>query len=132
MSAPGAFSQERDAEGVLVLTLDRPGEKVNTLGQGMIAEFAGILDEVERDGAVKAVVLRSGKPDGFIAGADIEDFTRIRSAEEGEALSRAGHAILGRVEGCRVPVVAAIHGACLGGGTGWPPTTRRRRSACRR
>ena len=117
MSAPGAFSQERDAEGVLVLTLDRPGEKVNTLDQGMIAEFAGILDEVERDGAVKAVVLRSGKPDGFIAGADIEDFTRIRSAEEGEALSRAGHAILGRVEGCRVPVVAAIHGACLGGGT---------------
>ena len=62
-------------------------------------------------------MIRSGKPDNFIAGADISDFTRIRSAEEGEALSRAAHAVLGRVEACRVPVVAAIHGSCLGIGT---------------
>ena len=41
----------------------------------------------------------------------------MRSAEEGEALSRAAHAVLDRLEACRVPVVAAIHGSCLGGGT---------------
>ncbi|HEX9186424.1 MAG TPA: enoyl-CoA hydratase-related protein, partial [Vicinamibacteria bacterium] len=117
MSAPGAFARERGADGVLVLTLDVPGEKLNTLGKGLIAEFEGILDEVEKDGGVRAVVVRSGKPDSFVAGADIKDFTRIRSSEEGEALSRAGQAILDRVEGCRVPVVAAIHGTCLGGGT---------------
>ncbi|HKZ32618.1 MAG TPA: 3-hydroxyacyl-CoA dehydrogenase NAD-binding domain-containing protein [Vicinamibacteria bacterium] len=113
----GAFACERGADGVLVMTLDVPGEKVNTLGRERIAEFEGLLDEVERDASVKAVVIRSGKPDNFIAGADIEDFTRIRSAEEGEALSRAGHGVLGRVEACRVPVVAAIHGSCLGIGT---------------
>ena len=121
MSGPGsgtsAFRRERDAKGVLVLTLDLPGEKLNTLGKGLIAEFDEILDEIGRDDAVRAVVVRSGKPDSFVAGADIKDFTRIRSAEEGEALSRAAHAVFDRVEGCRVPVVAAIHGTCLGGGT---------------
>ena len=113
----GAFACERGADGVLVMTLDVPGEKVNTLGRERIAEFEKLLDDVERDTAVRAVVIRSGKADNFIAGADISDFTRIRSAEEGEALSRAAHAILGRIEACRVPVVAAIHGSCLGIGT---------------
>jgi 3-hydroxyacyl-CoA dehydrogenase/enoyl-CoA hydratase/3-hydroxybutyryl-CoA epimerase len=117
MSGATAFSRETGPDGVLVLSLDVPGEKVNTLGKGMIAEFEGILAAVEADPSVRAVVMRSGKPDGFIAGADIKDFTRIRSAEEGEALSRAAHAIFDRLEACRVPVVAAIHGACLGGGT---------------
>ncbi len=106
-----------DDQGVLVLTLDVPGEKVNTLGRGMIGEFEAILDEVAKDDAVKAVVIQSGKPDNFIAGADIKDFTRISSAEEGEALSRGGHAIFDKLEQLRIPVVAAIHGSCLGGGT---------------
>jgi 3-hydroxyacyl-CoA dehydrogenase/enoyl-CoA hydratase/3-hydroxybutyryl-CoA epimerase len=117
MSDPRVFSRETGPDGVLVLTLDVPGEKVNTLGRGLIAEFEALLAEIEADRTVRAVVIRSGKPDSFIAGADIKDFTRIRSAEEGEALSRAGHAIFDRVERCRVPVVAAIHGTCLGGGT---------------
>ena len=117
VSDTSAFTREKDADGVLVLTLDVPGEKLNTLGQGMIAEFEQLLSEVEDDPSVRAVVIRSGKPDSFIAGADIKDFTRIGSAEEGEALSRAGHAIFDRLESCRVPVVAAIHGTCLGGGT---------------
>jgi 3-hydroxyacyl-CoA dehydrogenase/enoyl-CoA hydratase/3-hydroxybutyryl-CoA epimerase len=117
MSETGAFTREKDAEGVLVLTLDVPGERVNTLGRGMIAAFESILDGVGKDESVRAVVIRSGKPDSFVAGADIKDFTRIRSAEEGEALSRAAHAAFDRLEACRVPVVAAIHGACLGGGT---------------
>jgi 3-hydroxyacyl-CoA dehydrogenase/enoyl-CoA hydratase/3-hydroxybutyryl-CoA epimerase len=106
----GAFRRETDEQGIAVLTLDVPGEKVNTLGKGMIAEFEGLLDELTKDASVKAVVLRSGKPDNFIAGADIKDFTRIRSAEEGEALSRAGHAIFEKLEAAAVPVVAAIHG----------------------
>jgi len=117
VSEASAFTRDKGGDGVLVLTLDVPGEKVNTLGKGMIAGFEALLDEVEKDPSVRAVVVRSGKPDSFIAGADIKDFTRIRSAEEGEALSRAAHAIFDRIEGCRVPVVAAIHGACLGGGT---------------
>ena len=112
-----ALAREKDDRGVLVVTLDVPGEKVNTLGTGMIAEFDALLDEIAGDDTVKAVVIRSGKRDNFIAGADIKDFTRITSAEEGEALSRSGQAILDKLEGARAPVVAAIHGTCVGGGT---------------
>jgi 3-hydroxyacyl-CoA dehydrogenase/enoyl-CoA hydratase/3-hydroxybutyryl-CoA epimerase len=117
MSDPQAFTKEKGDDGVLVLTLDVPGEKVNTLGKGLVAGFEALLEEVERDASVRAVVIRSGKPDNFIAGADIKDFTRIRSAEEGQALSRSAHAIFDRLGRSRVPVVAAIHGTCLGGGT---------------
>jgi 3-hydroxyacyl-CoA dehydrogenase/enoyl-CoA hydratase/3-hydroxybutyryl-CoA epimerase len=117
LHSPGVFARERHGDGVLVLTLDVPGTKVNTLGRGMIAEFEGLLDEIDRDEAIKAVVLRSGKADNFVAGADIKEFTHIAAAEEGEALSRSGQAVFDRLEASRVPVVAAIHGTCVGGGT---------------
>ena len=93
----GAFATDTDAQGILTLTLDLPGEKVNTLGSRMIEEFDALLDDVEKDDAIRGVVIRSGKPDNFIAGADIKEFTQISTAEEGEALSRSGHAILGKL-----------------------------------
>jgi 3-hydroxyacyl-CoA dehydrogenase/enoyl-CoA hydratase/3-hydroxybutyryl-CoA epimerase len=111
-----AFTEEMGTDGVLVLTLDVPGERVNTLGRAMMEELQARLAGLESRTDVRGIVLRSGKPDGFIAGADIKDFTAIRSALEGETLSRQGQAILDRLAGLRVPVVAAIHGACLGGG----------------
>jgi 3-hydroxyacyl-CoA dehydrogenase/enoyl-CoA hydratase/3-hydroxybutyryl-CoA epimerase len=110
-----AFRSELQ-DGVLVLTLDLPGEKVNTLGRAMMEEFQGLLGSLESAKEVKAVVLRSGKPDNFIAGADIKDFGGIKSALEGETLALGGQAILSRLEALPVPVVAAIHGSCLGGG----------------
>jgi 3-hydroxyacyl-CoA dehydrogenase/enoyl-CoA hydratase/3-hydroxybutyryl-CoA epimerase len=103
-------------DGVLVLTLDVPGEPVNTLSRGLMNEMDVALGEIEGTMGVTAVVLRSGKPDGFIAGADIRDLGRIRSAIEAETLSRGGQAILDRLEALPFPVVAAIHGAALGGG----------------
>jgi 3-hydroxyacyl-CoA dehydrogenase/enoyl-CoA hydratase/3-hydroxybutyryl-CoA epimerase len=112
----GAFTRELGADGVLVLTLDTPGEKVNTLGKGMMEELNTLLTELETRTDVQAVVIRSAKPENFMAGADIKDFTKIRSAMEGEALSRGGQAILDRIESLRVPVVVAVNGACLGGG----------------
>ena len=111
-----ALARETGEDGVLVVTIDVPGERVNTLGKAMMGELDALLAELEAPGAVKAVVLRSGKRDNFIAGADIKDFNTIRSAMEGEALSRAAQALLDRLEAVPVPVVAAIHGSCLGGG----------------
>jgi 3-hydroxyacyl-CoA dehydrogenase/enoyl-CoA hydratase/3-hydroxybutyryl-CoA epimerase len=111
-----AFRTEHHQGGVLVLTLDTPGEKVNTLGKGMMAEFDRLLGELEKGGDVKALVLASAKPDNFIAGADIKDFTQIRSALEGETLARSGQAILSRLEALPIPTLAAIHGSCVGGG----------------
>jgi 3-hydroxyacyl-CoA dehydrogenase/enoyl-CoA hydratase/3-hydroxybutyryl-CoA epimerase len=65
---------------------------------------------------VRGAVIMSGKPDGFIAGADINEFVALRSAEEASALSRRGQALMQRVESLGKPVVAAIHGSCIGGG----------------
>jgi 3-hydroxyacyl-CoA dehydrogenase/enoyl-CoA hydratase/3-hydroxybutyryl-CoA epimerase len=101
---------------VAVLTLDVPGEKLNVLSRAVAEEFAAAFSELERSRDVKGVVFRSGKPDAFIAGADIKDFVAVRSALEGEKLSRAGQALLDRLEALPMPVVAAIHGVCLGGG----------------
>ena len=117
MSEAKAFKKERDADGIVVLTLDVPGAKVNTLGKGVFEEFQWLLTEAESDRSIKGIVFTSGKPDNFIAGADINEFLTIRSALEGETMSRAGHAFLDRLEALPVPVVAAIHGSCMGGGT---------------
>ncbi|AHG92079.1 Enoyl-CoA hydratase/isomerase [Gemmatirosa kalamazoonensis] len=100
---------------VVIATLDGPGS-VNTLGPAAIAALVALLDDVERDDAVRAVVLQSAKPDSWIAGFDIEELARFESAADGERTSREAHALLDRVERCRVPWVAAIQGACLGGG----------------
>ncbi|HET6679930.1 MAG TPA: fatty acid oxidation complex subunit alpha FadJ [Gemmatimonadaceae bacterium] len=102
-------------DDIAVITVDQPGAAVNTIDRAMRDAFRQLFDELERDNRVKAAVLRSGKPDMFIAGADIEEFLAIESAREAESLSRDGHALLERIETHRVPVVAAIGGPCLGG-----------------
>ncbi len=101
-------------DGIAVLTLDVPGEPVNMLGTPIIAEFESLLARIKDDSAARAVVLISGKPDHFVAGADIQEFTRIRTAEEGTALSRAGQEMINRLERFPKPIVVAIHGACVG------------------
>jgi 3-hydroxyacyl-CoA dehydrogenase/enoyl-CoA hydratase/3-hydroxybutyryl-CoA epimerase len=103
-------------DDILIVTIDRPGVSLNTLTPGLIGEFEGVLLRVDDDTLIKGVVLTSGKPDSFIAGADIEQFLEIASAAEAERTSRMGQDLLDRLEKLRVPVVAAIHGACLGGG----------------
>lgn len=108
------LSWELTPNGVAVVTLDVPGENVNTFGHAHSTELAGCLDTLAADPAVRAVVLRSGKPDSFIAGADINQFVAFRSAADAEASSRAAHAFLDRVEAYAKPIVVAIHGTCLG------------------
>jgi 3-hydroxyacyl-CoA dehydrogenase/enoyl-CoA hydratase/3-hydroxybutyryl-CoA epimerase len=103
-------------DDVLVVTIDRPGAPLNTLTPALIGEFEGVLLRLNDDTLIKAAVLISGKPDSFIAGADIEQFLEITSAAEAERTSRMGQDLLDRLEKGRVPVVAAIHGVCLGGG----------------
>jgi 3-hydroxyacyl-CoA dehydrogenase/enoyl-CoA hydratase/3-hydroxybutyryl-CoA epimerase len=104
---------------VATLLLDLPGESVNTLSPDVGAEFDELLTRLEKDASVRAIVLASGKREGFIAGAKIEMIQGVKSAEEAEDLSRQGQAGFDRLEAYPKPVVAAIHGACLGGGLEW-------------
>jgi 3-hydroxyacyl-CoA dehydrogenase/enoyl-CoA hydratase/3-hydroxybutyryl-CoA epimerase len=103
-------------EGVAILSLDKPGEKVNTLDESMMDQFSDFLLMLESDSELKGAVLISGKDDNFIAGADIEMFKTRDTAEELEALSKSGHNILNKIADSPKPVVVAIHGSCMGGG----------------
>jgi len=103
-------------DGIAILTFDLPGESVNKFTPGVVDEFAAVIDRLQRDTAIKAAVLISGKAEMFIAGADIEQFFTIKTASDGESMSAAGQLMMDRIERLRTPVVAAIHGACMGGG----------------
>ena len=107
---------ELRADGVAIIRFDLPGEALNTLQAGFAEEFADMLTRLEQEPALKAVVFTSGKPDSFIAGADIHMLHAVQHAEQASELSRVGQRALSRLLDYRVPVVAAIHGACLGGG----------------
>ena len=111
-----AFRIDMREGGIAVITFDLPGEPVNKVTRAAGDELIAILDRLERDTLVQAAILISGKPDIFVAGADIEQFREIRTARDGERLSRDGQMLMDRIERSRVPIIAAIHGACLGGG----------------
>jgi enoyl-CoA hydratase/carnithine racemase len=101
--------------GVAVLFLDVAGQPVNTITPELLEELERETAPLFDDPSVRALVVASGKPDGFVAGADLKRIAQM-SAEEVERLSRRGQALLRRVAESPKPVVAAVHGAALGGG----------------
>ncbi|WP_341501558.1 fatty acid oxidation complex subunit alpha FadJ [Gallaecimonas sp. GXIMD4217] len=116
MSEQKTFSLELREDGIGIITMDVPGESMNTLKAEFADEIGAILAEIKHDPQVKGLVLVSGKADSFIAGADIGMLDACQSAADAEALSKQGHAICAELEGLKMPLVAAIHGPCLGGG----------------
>jgi 3-hydroxyacyl-CoA dehydrogenase/enoyl-CoA hydratase/3-hydroxybutyryl-CoA epimerase len=118
-AAPPRFFRVERAGGVATLLVDDPGERVNTIHPALMLEFVRLLDALEGDPEVKAIVLASGKPDGFVAGAKIELMQGVKEAADAEKLARDGQAVFDRLERFPKPVVAAVHGACLGGGCEW-------------
>ena len=111
----GAIRTENRA-GILIVTLDQPGDVVNKVDRALGEALERVLTTIESDRTIYAAVLISGKADIFIAGADIEQFLGFRTEQDAEATSRYGQRMVNLVERSRVPIVAAIHGACLGGG----------------
>ena len=102
-------------DGIAVLTFDVPGQKQNTLSERTAKALAEAFARVENEADIVGAVLISGKPD-FIAGADVAMLQACTTADQVEALSRDMQAQLLRIEQSKKPVVAAIDGACLGGG----------------
>ena len=111
-----ALTTEMRDDGIAVVTFDVKGESVNKLSREVTDEFRILMDRVDTDAAIRAIVLISGKRDLFIAGADIEQFLELRTAAEAEAMSREGQEMVARMEKLRAPLVCAIHGTCVGGG----------------
>lgn len=112
----GVLRLHRRDDGVATILFDTPDSPVNVLSRELFDEISDVLDEIESDDSVRAVVLHSAKPGTFIAGANLKQLVAIDSAEEGAAFSRGGHALLDRIDASRKPFVAAVWGACLGGG----------------
>ena len=110
-----SWTLEQDAEGIAWLTLDKPNTSANVLSAAVLAELNERLAELER-ARPRGLILISGKKSGFIAGADIREFTGITDEAGGYALIRAGQQVFDRLEALPCPTVAAIHGFALGGG----------------
>lgn len=103
-------------DDVLVVTINSPNAKVNSLGEEISAEFESILRELQTNSKVNSAVLISGKPGCFIAGADIGMLEKVKSAEEATKISHGAQLMFDSMERSRKPIVAAINGVCLGGG----------------
>jgi enoyl-CoA hydratase/carnithine racemase len=108
------ISTEQDG-AVAVVTIDHP--PVNALSAGLLEELEGELDRLDADPETRAVVLRGAGERAFVAGADISEFPTLREAGSDNGGSARGIQKLGaRMDAADTPVVAAIHGWCLGGG----------------
>ncbi len=106
----------RDNKGILWLTLDNKDSNTNVLSTEVLNQLDRKLEEIEAD-LPTAVVFRSGKSSGFIAGADVTEFLQVKNENEALAMIRRGQSICNRIEKLRCPTVAVIEGFCMGGGT---------------
>jgi 3-hydroxyacyl-CoA dehydrogenase/enoyl-CoA hydratase/3-hydroxybutyryl-CoA epimerase len=116
MPPAGAALTWELVDGVAVVTLDLKGEPVNKISRAVKDDFLGTFESLEREAGVRAVAFFSGKPDNFIAGADIQEFVALTTAAEAERLAAEGQALLERVARFPKPIAVGIHGTCLGGG----------------
>ncbi len=107
---------ETDADRILWLYFDKQNESVNTIDRNVMEEFSNIMDVLSNDTQHKGVIIASGKKNGFIAGADISQFTQFKDIEEATGVLTQGQAILDKLEKLKIPSVAMIDGFCLGGG----------------
>ena len=109
------WTLERDADGLAWATLNVADAATNTLGRAVLDELGALLDDLDRQPPT-GLAIRSGKPAGFIAGANIEEFTRIDSAEAARTLVNRGWALFNRLAAVTYPTLALIRGHCMGGG----------------
>ena len=110
------FRIEHDARGVVTAWLDVPGRPVNVFDESVMQELFWLIERLEHASGIQAVIFRSAKESGFLAGADVSRIQTIASREEAETTSGLGQQIFDRLEKLPMPTVAVIHGPCLGGG----------------
>ena len=108
--------REIDGDGICVLTFDRPDSGANIFDVTTITDLRGHIAFIERETSLKGLIITSAKKSIFIAGADLQ--TLLRQAQTGElrAFIEEGQKVFNRLAALEIPAVAAIHGACAGGG----------------
>lgn len=116
MTTSNSFSLQVRDDQIGVITMDIAGESMNVLKAAFADEISALLADIKANTQLKGLVFISGKPDSFIAGADISMLDGCASAAEAEAIGRMGQQMFDQLEQLAIPLVAAIHGPCLGGG----------------
>lgn len=117
MSEQTAFNLSIDEQNIAWLAIDVVGEKMNTLQAAFAEEMEAIFVQLaEKQSSLKGLIVHSLKPDNFIAGADVRMLDACTSASEAQALAEKGQQMFQQLSDLPYPVVAAIHGPCLGGG----------------
>ncbi|WP_341662103.1 fatty acid oxidation complex subunit alpha FadJ [Vibrio sp.] len=117
MSEQKAFELKVDEQNIAWLSIDVPGEKMNTLQAAFADEMKAIFAQLQENiSTIKGLIVHSLKPDNFIAGADVRMLDACTSAEQAKDLAVQGQTMFQQLSDLPFPVVAAIHGPCLGGG----------------
>ncbi|EGQ7831630.1 TPA: fatty acid oxidation complex subunit alpha FadJ [Vibrio vulnificus] len=116
MSEQKAFNLKIDEQNIAWLGIDVPNEKMNTLQAAFADEMKAIFAQLKDCSGLKGLIVHSLKPDNFVAGADVRMLEACKTAPEAEALARQGQELFQQLSDLPYPVVAAIHGPCLGGG----------------
>ncbi|MCF6225018.1 MAG: 3-hydroxyacyl-CoA dehydrogenase NAD-binding domain-containing protein [Xanthomonadales bacterium] len=106
---------ESDIDNIIWLTFDRPGEKANVLSTAVIKELDTAIAAIETENPA-GLVLRSGKHESFIFGADVNEFDNATDPAEAADGIRSVHTLFNRIEALSFPTVVCIEGFCLGGG----------------
>jgi 3-hydroxyacyl-CoA dehydrogenase/enoyl-CoA hydratase/3-hydroxybutyryl-CoA epimerase len=110
------FRSETDPDNVVWLSFDKAETGTNVFSPEVLEELDLLLQGIVAQ-QPRGLVILSGKPNGFIAGADIKSFTRVRNEQDAMAFLQRGQEVFSRLAACTFPTVAMIHGFCLGGGT---------------
>ncbi len=105
-----------DNDKIAWLTIDQTDREINVIDTPFIEDLEAVLSKVEAELRLRGVVFLSGKSDSFLSGWDIVELETARDSEQVRMNSRRMQRLLDRLAGLNVPTVAAIHGACLGGG----------------
>lgn len=116
MTTTSAFTLHLRNDQIAVITVDVPGEKMNTLKAEFAGQVRALLKQVRENRDIRGLVIISAKSDNFIAGADIRMIDGCVNAQQAETLARQGQQLMAEIHALSIPAIAAIHGACLGGG----------------
>lgn len=115
-SMSNMWHREAIRDGFLRVTINRIDKPVNALSRSSLQELQDLIRQIKADGTIRGVVFQSAKPGTFIAGADISEFQDLTDQTAARAVSQFGQVVFQELEDLRIPTVALISGACLGGG----------------
>jgi len=114
---PSAFALEVPESGLATLVFDLPGKKVNVFTRAVLSELGELIETLSERHDIRCLVLLSGKPGNFVAGANIDEIADVTDPVEAEEGARLGQRLFQSWSGLPFPTIVAIQGSCVGGGT---------------